>query len=142
MPPASSDHWSQLASAEAWAAVAKLLEPAHPRAARVAWRHASRGYDAYCEAYDAHLPASRWDYDYGREAAAANEHATAPEPPPDPSPLPGWIDDALAGRLDDAVRAAAPPHGDELATAVARALAVACDAAGRADDAARLRGPG
>ena len=121
-----SDHWAQLGAAEAWAAAAKLLETAHPRAARVAWRHASRGYDAYCEAYSAHLPASRWDYDYGREAADARARATDRTPiDREDAELPDWISDAIAGRFDDA-RASAPHEPpDELSRAVMHALGIA-----------------
>jgi hypothetical protein len=133
----TADHWSQLAWAEAWAAVAAQLAD-RPRAARRAWRHAAAGYQAYCEAYDRNLPASRWDYDYGRECAEAHQHADVPEPPPDAVPLPPWIAAALGGRLDDAVRDA-QASTDALTLAALRALAIACDAAGRADDAARLR---
>jgi hypothetical protein len=132
-----ANHWTQLAWAEAWAAVAERLAD-RPRAARRAWAHAAAGYDGYCEAYARNLPASRWDYDYGRECALAHEHADAPAPPPDATPLPPWIAAALGGRLDDAVREAPAPR-DELELATLRALAIACDVAGRADDARRLR---
>jgi hypothetical protein len=118
-----SDHWTQLGRAEAWAAAAKELERDHPRAARVAWRHASRGYDAYCEAYAAHMPASRWDYDYGREAADAHARATDRTPlDRDDAALPDWIADALAGRLDDARAHAPSDPADELGRAVRRAI--------------------
>ena len=116
-----ADHWAALGRAEAWAAAAALLEREHPRAARVAWRRAADNYDIYCTEYDAHLPASRWDYDYGREAGDARTRATDRTPiDRDDAPLPAWISDAIAGHAADAPAEPA----DDLERAVARALAI------------------
>jgi len=131
-----ANHFTQLAWAEAWAAVAKQLEPARPSSARAAWRFASAGYDAYTEAYWKHMPASRFDYDYAQEAADAHARAHATVAAGDAPPLARWIEDALAGRFDDA--AAAAELTDDLSRAIAAALSVGCYAAGRTDDAERL----
>ncbi len=71
------DHATQLGWGEAWAAVARLLEPDDPRAARAAWRHAADGYLAYNQAHARGMPASRWDHDYGPEASDARNRAEA-----------------------------------------------------------------
>jgi hypothetical protein len=124
-----SDHWAQLAWAEAWGAVARLLAPTHARSARAAWRHAADGYDAYRVEYDKHMPASRWDYDYGRELSDAREHARARDPlTDDGAPLAPWIVAALDGDLEAAL-ASAPTGESELDRAVLRALDVARHAA-------------
>jgi len=133
-----ADHWLQLGWGEAWAAIAQLLEPHDPQAARRAWAHAADGYEAYADAHAANMPSSRFSHDYGPEAYDARARASSQAiATTTAAPLPAWIEAALASRFDDAV-AAAPALDDELARAVGKALGIACSAAGRRDDAARL----
>jgi len=71
---ASTDGWSQVAVAEARSKAARALEEVDPAAARIAWSFAAHAYAVYYEQYQAHLPASRWDYDIARELHEAESN--------------------------------------------------------------------
>lgn len=133
-------HWANLGWAEAWERVARGLDASgHAASARVAWRCAWDGYEAYHEEYQRKLPAARWDHDFGPECAHARDRATARAAAVDVgAPLAAWMVAALAGRLEEAV-AAVPAHVDDPTTReVVRALTIALGAAKRDDEARRL----
>ncbi len=69
------DHWLELAVATRWSRVGELLVDADPVGSRMAWSRAATAFAAYCAAYDANMPASRFDYDYRAEARDAKDRA-------------------------------------------------------------------
>jgi hypothetical protein len=134
----SNDWFAQIGVAEAWAKAASALEPVDAGAARIAWSLAAHGYRIYCDAYDAHLPASRWDYDYGRECAEAETKARElPERPPSDA-LSEWGRLVLSRRFSDALAlVTARPEG-AAERALLAVVVLALHHAGRKDDAERL----
>jgi hypothetical protein len=101
-PAEEGDHWHQLSLAEAWRKVAELLALDDREAAGVAWSYASEHYAAYREAYDRHLPVSRWDYDYGPEHARSMREGR-PRPPRDiAASFAPFVAKALDGQYDEA----------------------------------------
>ena len=131
-------HWANLGWAEAWEQVARGLDASgHAASARLAWRCAWDGYDAYREEYKRNLPAARWDHDFGPECAHARDRATARAAAVAAgAALPAWLGAALAGRLEEAVGAVPARVDDPTERQAVRALTIALGAAGR-DAAAR-----
>jgi hypothetical protein len=133
-------HWANLGWAEAWEQVARGLDGSgHAATARLAWRWAWDGYEAYREEYQRNLPASRWDHDFGPERVHARDRATARTVAVDDgAPLPAWMVAALAGRLEEAVAAVPARVDDPTERQAVRALTIALGAAKRDDQARQL----
>jgi hypothetical protein len=134
----TKDWWSQLGAAEAWAKAARLLEPFDPGAARSAWGRAARSFGIYNDEHRAHLPASRFDYDYGPELTEAEGKARElPDRPPSEA-LPEWARRMLAGRFGDALPLVAAPPEAPAERALLAVLVLALHNANRKDEAERL----
>jgi hypothetical protein len=99
-----ANHFQVLDVALLWDRAAGELILRDPAAARLALEHAIRAYEAYRQAYAEHMPASRWDYDYGPELSAAERRSSAIGPLLQPDPrLPSWMLSVLQGRYERAL---------------------------------------
>jgi hypothetical protein len=140
---ASSDWMLQASAGVAWSKAAPLVETVDPEGGAMAWGHAARSFDAYVKEYDAHAPASRWDYSYRSELAEARDRAARPPPPRDArdgaaaTGLCAWARHILAGRFTAALAEASPTEVPA-ERALLAVLALACRAAERNEDAERL----
>jgi hypothetical protein len=135
-----SDWWTMLACATAWQALAEAISGTDPGAARLAWQHAAQAYAVYNAEHAAHLPASRFDHDYGPELSAAEAAARSLAPAAPSDALPGWLRAVLDRRFTDALNALPGPPSDAGERAAVRMLAIACRATERVADAERLEG--
>jgi len=133
-----SDWWTMLACATAWQAIAEAFANVDPGAARIAWKHAADAYGVYNEEHAAHLPASRFDHDYGPELSAAEAAARSLPVAAPSAALPEWLRATLERRFTDALGALREPPTDGPGRAATRILALACRAGKRVGDAERL----
>lgn len=125
-------HFEYVWYGERWEAVGDALVAVAPAWAAAAYDRAADQYQAYDEAWRAHLPASRWDADGGayleplarKQAALPVAEAAAPAT---------WLEALCAGDTEAALTrfAAARGQADGLPTSAldaARALLAACAA--------------
>src|SRR5262249_49544342 len=91
-----------------------------------------------CEQYDAHLPASRWDYDYARELSDAEAKVRALRAGAPSDALAGFVRLALERRYEAAVAAIPDGVASPIDRAVIAALVTICRIGGRGADADRL----
>jgi hypothetical protein len=133
-----ANHFQVLGVAELWDRAATQLAPRDPGAARIALDHAINAYKAYRKAYASHMPASRWDHDYGPELSDAQRRRReipACDPRPD---LPGWILLVLRREYTQAIQelGEGPLTADE--RAVLAAMVLLCRIARQDETADRL----
>jgi hypothetical protein len=130
--------WTQLACAQRWQRAAVLLESVDSGAARLAFRHAASCYAVYHEEHRAHLPASRFDHDFGPELGDMEARWRAlPDCPPTDA-IPSWIQLTLARRFSDALEELQAPPTLAFERALLGVLALACRAAKREVELVRL----
>jgi hypothetical protein len=135
---AQANHFQVLEVALRWERAACLLAERDPGAARLAWGHAIQAYDAYRKAYEAHMPASRWDHDFGPERSAAASRRREIGPCEPRSGLPGWLLHALEGRYTRAIGELAEGSLTPDERAVVALLAQLCSMARQEEIASRL----
>jgi hypothetical protein len=104
--------WIDYRVATLWFEAAKILGPNYPTEARAACDWSLDHYNAYGEAWSAHLPASRWDSDGGWERCEVSDFKKTLSPEPSSSTAPEWIGLLIAG---DWRKSLAATEGDETA---------------------------
>ncbi len=135
-----ADHWTELGLAGQWARAGELLSVQDPLASAAAWAHAADHYQAYHDAWQEHLPASRWDYDYGPELSEALTRGRGPKlVPPEPAARAPFVDHALHGRFDEAAACVTQRPTRRGERAILSILATHSGREGRAEEEQRLR---
>ncbi len=124
-----------------WQSSLPLFDPTDLGAARLALAQIASSLSIYHEEGVAHLPASRWDSDFGDELGKAKQRLRElPDVAPSPAP-PGFVRDALDRRYEEAIQAAVESRARSekegapalpLERAVAKVLGMVCRIAGDA----------
>ena len=133
-----SDHWRHHNLGDLWLDAARSLAADRPAAARIACQWSRHYFELYNKAWNAHMPASRWDSDGGAEIMDVQTlQDSLPAAGPE-SPLQIWMSLLLEGDWIAALAAFGNATPGLDGKPLAALLADACQAAGRQDDAQRV----
>jgi hypothetical protein len=130
----SDDHWRHYDLASRWREIGKELAAAFPEGARQAYRWSVDYFVLYNQAWNAHMPASRFDSDGGEEIMEVQHMMKALDDSPPGPPLPTWIEALLAGDWQRALAALGdsvpPPEFEEAADLLSEANRTAGEKSG------------
>jgi hypothetical protein len=93
----SDDHWRHYDLGSRWRETGKELAAIFPESARCAYRWSVDYFELYNRAWNAHMPASRWDSDGGEEIMEVQRMMKALDDSPPGPPPPAWIEALVAG---------------------------------------------